>query len=158
MPSSTQNITNANYVRELIELVEKNGVSSIEITRGDESIKIHKQQQVVTDQQSLPAINPPATQPLPNAGVVQGASEKAIGTTTKEVTSPMVGTFYTSPSPDSPAFVQVGDVVNKGDTLCIIEAMKMLNQIKAEESGTIDSIHVEDGAPVEFGQKLFSLK
>ena len=101
---------------------------------------------------AVPAV--PATAPVPAAA--EAAPQPAVPAG-KPVTSPMVGTFYRSPSPEAKPFVQVGDTVKKGDTLCIIEAMKLLNEIEAEEDGVIKEVLVENGQPVEFGQPLFIL-
>ncbi len=143
-------------VKKLIELLEESGISEIEIKEGEESVRISRSiaaqaaplapapvAQVTVPQPALSAA-PAVAAPEP----VPAAAEGTI------IESPMVGTFYASPSPGSPAFVSVGQTVKPGDTICIVEAMKILNQIESEVSGTIKAVLVEDGQPVEFGQPL----
>jgi acetyl-CoA carboxylase biotin carboxyl carrier protein len=142
-------------VKKLIELLDESGIAEIEITEGEESVRISRYS---THAAAPQAVAPPPIQAVaaatPAAAVapapVVEAEEDGYG-----VTAPMVGTFYSAPSPGSPAFVQVGDTVNEGDVLCIVEAMKMMNQIEAEVSGTIKSIRAQNGDPVEYGQILF---
>jgi len=142
-------------VKKLIELLDESGIAEIEITEGEESVRISRYGT------NLGAPVPVAAAPV---AAVAAAATPAPATplTVAEaeedghiVTAPMVGTFYSSSSPGSPPFVQVGDRVNTGDTLCIVEAMKMMNQIEAEVSGSIKSIRVQNGDPVEYGQILF---
>ena len=144
-------------VKKLIELLDESGIAEIEITEGEESVRISRHAAGVAAPVPVaapaPAPAPAATPttPAPAAPVVsQEAEEEG-----HVVTAPMVGTFYSASSPGSPPFVQVGDQVSSGDTLCIVEAMKMMNQIEAEVSGTIKSIRVQNGEPVEYGQILF---
>ncbi len=143
-------------VKKLIELLEESGIAEIEIKEGEESVRISRGS-------TLPAANhivvPPTTAPIAPAAVPvaadttpQAQEDMPSGHT---VDSPMVGTFYEAPAPGQNAFVEVGQSVQEGDTLCIIEAMKMLNQIEADKSGTISAKLVENGQPVEFGQALF---
>ncbi|GAB5413340.1 MAG: acetyl-CoA carboxylase biotin carboxyl carrier protein [Congregibacter sp.] len=154
-------------VKKLIELLEESGIGEIEIKEGEESVRISRG--VSTPQTPMPmhmpsyAIAPPpapAAAPAPAAPAAPApaaaapAPEAASGNVIK---SPMVGTFYRSPSPSSPSFVEVGKTVKEGDVLCIVEAMKMMNQIEAEVSGTIEAVLVENGEPVEFDQPLFSI-
>jgi len=146
-------------VKKLIELLDESGISEIEITEGEESVRITRNAPSVAAPAPAyvaPAFvaPPPEASPLapPAAAAAPAAVDDADG---YEVTAPMVGTFYAAPSPGSPPFVQVGDHVNEGDTLCIVEAMKMMNQIEAEVSGTVKSIRVQSGDPVEYGQILF---
>lgn len=149
-------------VKKLIELLDESGIAEIEITEGEESVRISRYPANVAAPAAAPAMAPPAmmaaTAPAPAAPV---AAPVAAAAEPEEdghaVTAPMVGTFYSSSSPGSPPFVQVGDRVNEGDTLCIVEAMKMMNQIEAEVSGTIKSIRVQNGDPVEYGQILFMI-
>lgn len=143
-------------VKKLIELLEESGIEELEIHEGEESVRITR-----SSRHAAPAPAPhyaPAPQPAPVAHESPAqdtpASDNGKGKLTR---SPMVGTFYRSPRPDAPAFVEVGQKVNAGDVLCIVEAMKMMNQIEADTSGTIDAILVEDGEPVEFDQPLFSI-
>ena len=142
-------------VKKLIELLDESGIAEIEITEGEESVRISRYASSVP----APAIaQAPAPAPAP-AVTPEAASAPAPAAEPEEdghaVTAPMVGTFYSAPSPGSPSFVQVGDRVNEGDTLCIVEAMKMMNQIESEVSGVVKSIRVQNGEPVEYGQILF---
>ena len=143
-------------VKKLIELLDESGIAEIEITEGEESVRISRYAgsvpapQPAVPQPIIAAPAAPAAAPVVSAAPAAEAEDDGFG-----VTAPMVGTFYSSPSPGSPAFVQVGDRVNEGDTLCIVEAMKMMNQIDADVAGTIKSIRVQNGDPVEYGQILF---
>ena len=146
-------------VKKLIELLEESGIGEIEIKEGEESVRISRGVSGIPAGPAsyaappVPAAAPPAAAPAPTpeAG---GAAEEAAG---HIVRSPMVGTFYRSPSPSSPAFVEAGKTVKPGDVLCIVEAMKMMNQIEADVAGTIEKVLVENGEPVEFDQPLFSI-
>ncbi len=136
-------------VKKLIELLEESGIAEIEIHEGEESVRISRYSANAPVQQY--AVAPPA--PVAAAVETESSSESpAISGHT--VNSPMVGTFYTSASPGAPVFCKVGDSVNEGDTICIIEAMKILNQIEADKSGVVKAILVENAQPVEFGQPL----
>ncbi|PHX39291.1 acetyl-CoA carboxylase biotin carboxyl carrier protein subunit [Pseudomonas sp. NZIPFR-PS5] len=145
-------------VKKLIELLEESGIDELEIREGEESVRISRHSKTPAQQYYAPApVAAPA--PAPAAAPVAAAAEapsapKLNGTVVK---SPMVGTFYRTPAPGSPAFVEVGKTVKKGDTICIVEAMKMMNHIEAEVSGTIESILVENGQPVEYAQPLFTI-
>ena len=146
-------------IKKLIELLEESGIAEIEVKEGEESIKLSRASQV-----QQPIIN---TQTHDVSTPISPTIEK---TTQKDelkpdpvsdgdtIDSPMVGTFYRAASPDSKPFVEKGQKVNKGDTVCILEAMKMMNQVTAEQAGTIAEILVEDSEPVEFGQPLFIIK
>jgi len=141
-------------VKKLIELLDESGIAEIEITEGEESVRISR---YGTHAASAAPVAPAALAPL-MAAAPAPASPVAVAEAEEDdhiVTAPMVGTFYSATSPGSPPFVQVGDRVNPGDTLCIVEAMKMMNQIEAEVSGTIKSIRVQNGDPVEYAQILF---
>ena len=146
-------------VKKLIELLDESGISEIEITEGEESVRITRNPPsvaapapaYVTPAFAAPAPEAPPAAP-PATAAAPAAADESDG---YAVTAPMVGTFYAASSPGSPPFVQVGDHVNEGDTLCIVEAMKMMNQIEAEVSGTVKSIRVQSGDPVEYGQILF---
>ena len=142
-------------VKKLIELLEESGISEIEIKEGEESVRISRNGPSMTmpQMQYAPAMAPPMAAPAAAAPVA--AAPEVSG---HVVTSPMVGTFYEAPSPGSAPFVEVGKSVKEGDTLCIIEAMKMLNQIEADKSGVIKQMVVENGQPVEFGQPLFIIE
>jgi len=144
-------------VKKLIELLDESGIAEIEITEGEESVRIsrHVQSTPMPMQMPAPMAAPPviaAAQPAAPAPAPTVAEAEEDGYV---VGAPMVGTFYSASSPGSPPFVQVGDKVSNGDTLCIIEAMKMMNQIDAEVAGTVKSIRVQNGEPVEYGQILF---
>jgi acetyl-CoA carboxylase biotin carboxyl carrier protein len=147
-------------IKKLIELLEESQVAEIEIHEGEESVRISRMSTSVPAPamvQAAPAVAvapPPAAELAPAAATPESAAEPA----TPEghaVTSPMVGTFYEAASPGAKPFVEVGQQVNVGDTLCIVEAMKMLNQIEADKAGTVAAKLVENGQPVEFGQSLF---
>jgi acetyl-CoA carboxylase biotin carboxyl carrier protein len=144
-------------IKKLIELLEESGIAELEIKEGEESVRISRQ--------SAPGMMAPAhytmVPPPPAAApVASAAAESAAESTPEEVSghqirSPMVGTFYSAPSPTAGPFVSVGQKVNVGDTLCIIEAMKMMNQIEADKAGTVKAILAENGQPVEFDQVLY---
>ena len=139
----------------IISLMQKSDLTELEIETQDLKLRMGRPGEgtVVTH-----SVSPPiAPQPAPSASV-QSAAEEATADSANNFKSPMVGTFYRKPSPDDAAFVQVGDHVNKGDTLCIIEAMKVMNEIQADISGEITEIFAEDGDSVEYGQPLFSIK
>ncbi len=146
-------------IKKLIELVEESGISELEISEGEESVRISRS--IPATNYSAPVQNIQIPQPAPAVVAVAPTVEAEViadtnsGTTIK---SPMVGTFYRTPSPESKAFVEVGQSVNVGDVLCIVEAMKMMNQIESEKAGTIKAILVENGQPVEFDQPLFIIE
>ena len=147
-------------VKKLIELLDESGIAEIEITEGEESVRISRHSPGVAAAAPIyapaPLAAPPPQAPAaPAAAAVAAAPVAADDSEGFDVNAPMVGTFYSSSSPGAAAFVQVGDHVNEGDTLCIIEAMKMMNQIDAEVSGNIKSVRVQNGDPVEYGQTLF---
>ena len=141
-------------VKKLIELLEESGIAEIEINEGEESVRISRYSTsapapvAAPVQQLAPA---PAAQAAPAAEDSLDDSAAISGHT---VNAPMVGTFYSAPSPGAPDFVKVGDHVKEGDTICIIEAMKILNQIEADKSGTVKAVLVDNAQPVEFGQPL----
>ena len=145
-------------VKKLIELLEESGIDELEIHEGEESVRISRNngkyftapvQQMV---QATPVVSPSPI--APSASEAAPVAAQLNGTA---VRSPMVGTFYRSPSPTTPMFVEVGQTVKKGDVLCIVEAMKMMNHIESEVSGVIDSILVGNGEPVEYDQPLFTI-
>ncbi|MEX2123805.1 MAG: acetyl-CoA carboxylase biotin carboxyl carrier protein [Woeseia sp.] len=146
-------------VKKLIELLDESGIAEIEITEGEESVRISRHGPSYAPQMPPHAYAPPPAQAPPAPAAPQPAAVAAAESVAEEdgfaVIAPMVGTFYGAASPGSPPFVQLGDRVNQGDTLCIVEAMKMMNQIEAEVAGTIKSIRVQNGEPVEYGQVLF---
>ncbi|NVM74953.1 acetyl-CoA carboxylase biotin carboxyl carrier protein [Duganella sp. SG902] len=149
-------------LKTLIDLVAESDIAELEVTEGESKVRIVKSsaiaqnQMVMMQPQAIPQYHAapaaPAAAPAAAAAPVVAAAAEPTGHVVK---SPMVGTFYRSSSPGAPAFVEVGQSVKEGDTLCIIEAMKLLNEIDADKSGTITQILVENGQPVEFGQPLF---
>ena len=150
-------------LKSLIKLLEDSKLSELEIQEGDYSVKLSKGagQQIISQVPAQPAVsyNSSAQQEaLPISNNSSSATATKPASSGHPVTSPMVGTFYRSPSPDAKSFVEVGDTVSEGDTLCIIEAMKMFNQIEADKSGVIKSIEVENAQPVEYDQVLFIIE
>ena len=142
-------------LKKLIDLVQESGIAELEITEGEEKVKIVKGGVVVAA--AAPTAAPMAeARPAPAAAPAP-ASEAEPVQEGHVVKAPMVGTFYRSPSPDAKPFVEVGQTVKEGDTICIIEAMKLMNEIEADASGTVKAILVENGQPVEYGQPLFIL-
>ena len=145
-----------------MELLEESGIAEIEVKEGEESIKLSRNTQAVQN-----IINPPA-ETNQTIAAIDNVKDTAVTDDKKDkskelpdgdiITSPMVGTFYRSASPESKPFVEKGQKVSKGDTLCILEAMKMMNQVNAETGGTIIDILADDAEPVEFGQPLFVIK
>jgi acetyl-CoA carboxylase biotin carboxyl carrier protein len=148
-------------LKKLIDLVQESGIGEIEITEGEEKVRISRQSTPAPPVfMASPSMQPmtlgaPGTGPAGGSGVESAAAPEPKGHTLK---SPMVGTFYRAPSPGAPAFVEIGQSVSKGQTLCIIEAMKLLNEIESDASGTIKAILVENGQPVEYGQPLFLIE
>ena len=139
-------------VKKLIDLLQESGIAEIEIKEGEESVRISRQSAVMVPSPAMvPAISAatagpaaePAAEPKPEGHVIS---------------APMVGTFYASPSPSSPSFVNIGSRVRKGDVLCIIEAMKIMNQIESDRDGSVSAVLAENGQPVEYGQPLFVIK
>jgi acetyl-CoA carboxylase biotin carboxyl carrier protein len=142
-------------IKKLIELVEESGINELEISEGEESVRISRGGTVMQAAPMMQAAPAPAA-PAAAAPVV--ATEAAPVETGHIVRSPMVGTFYAAGSPDAPAFVEVGQHVNAGDTLCILEAMKMMNQIEADKSGVIKQILAQNEDAIEFDQPLFIIE
>ena len=141
-------------VRRLVEMMEQHDLAEIDLRQGDQRIRLRRGAEV----QLTPAMHyPPAAGPAPTAPVAAGQTPAAADADLKVVTSPMVGTFYAAPNPESPAFVKVGDHVGPESVVCIIEAMKVFNEIQAELSGKVAAVLVETGQPVEFGQPLFKI-
>ena len=147
-------------LKKLIDLVQESGIAELEITEGEEKVRISRVNQIP---QTVVAMPPPAQPALfaPAAAAAAAPAAAAAAPATPEkveghiVKSPMVGTFYRAPSPGAKPFVDLGDRVSPGDTLCIIEAMKLLNEIEADQGGAIKEIYVENGQPVEYGEPLF---
>lgn len=144
-------------VKKLIELLEESNINEIEIKEGEESVRISRGSQVVAaPYPAAPVAAPAAPAPAAVAPAVEAAPEAPVSNG-HVVKSPMVGTFYTAPSPSSPAFIEVGKTVKVGDVICIVEAMKMMNQIEADKAGVIEAILVEDGQPVEYDQPIVTI-
>jgi acetyl-CoA carboxylase biotin carboxyl carrier protein len=146
-------------VKKLIELLEESGIAELEINEGEESVRISRYSSAAASAPVNYAAPPAAPAPAaaPSAPVETESEEESLPSG-HIVKSPMVGTFYSSPSPGAKAFVSVGDSVSEGDTICIVEAMKILNQIEAEVSGTIKAILVDNAQPVEYGQPLMIIE
>jgi acetyl-CoA carboxylase biotin carboxyl carrier protein len=150
-------------IKNILDLIAESDVNEVSLEEGDFKIKVKKQGEVQQVSYAQPAAPQPPAQAAAPAQPQQ--QEAAAGQSSTEdqpdgdtVTSPIVGTFYEAPDPDSDPFVKVGDKVSKGDTLCIVEAMKIMNEIEAEFGGTVEKILVNDGQPVEFEQPLFIIK
>lgn len=143
-------------IKKLIELVEESGISELEISEGEESVRISRSAPVASYPVMQQAYAAPMMQPQAPAAAAAAAAEAPAKAEISGhiVRSPMVGTFYRTPSPDAKAFVEVGQKVNVGDTLCIVEAMKMMNQIEADKAGVVKAILIESGQPVEFDEPL----
>ena len=149
-------------LKKLIDLVQESGIAELEITEGEEKVKIVKGGGIsvvpVAAAAALPQMAPPeAPRAASAAPAAAPAAEPPAGQEGHVVKAPMVGTFYRTPSPDAKAFVEVGQTVKEGQTICIIEAMKLMNEIESDAAGVIKAILVENGQPVEYGQPLFIL-
>jgi len=147
-------------VKKLIELLEESNIDEIEIKEGEESVRISRNGAQAMAMHAAPLYAAPVAPPPPTAPAAAPAPAPAAPAAAPGghiLHSPMVGTFYRSPSPSSASFVEVGQAVKVGDVVCIVEAMKMMNQIEADKSGTIAAVLVENGQPVEFDQPLFSI-
>jgi acetyl-CoA carboxylase biotin carboxyl carrier protein len=143
-------------LKKLIDLVQESGIAELEITEGEEKVKIVKGG--VVSVSAAPVMAMPATAPAAAPAAASAPAEAPDASQEGHVVkAPMVGTFYRSPSPDAKVFVEVGQAVKEGDTICIIEAMKLMNEIEADASGVVKAILVENGQPVEYGQPLFIL-
>lgn len=153
------------HIKSLLNLIAESGVNEVYIEEGDFKIKVKKQSDTVqhvlsgTVQSPVPTVELPAVRPAApatpaNEVPVQKSEPKSNGTVVK---SPIVGTYYSAPSPDAKPFINVGDVVSVGDTLCIIEAMKIMNEIESEVTGTVTKMLVKNGQPVEYDQPLFEI-
>jgi acetyl-CoA carboxylase biotin carboxyl carrier protein len=146
-------------IRRIVELMNEHGLTHFDLTKGDFHLKLKKGADL-DDLRGLLASLPAAQAPSPAAAALPApaAAPAAPVADGVEITSPMVGTFYLKPAPDAPNFVDVGSVVSIGQTLCIIEAMKVMNEIKAERAGTICAYVAEDSTPVQYGDVLFRIK
>jgi acetyl-CoA carboxylase biotin carboxyl carrier protein len=151
-------------IKELIKLVSESGVSEVEVERGDFKVSIKKNEEKTTIVQAAPIMQtaPVALPSLPVAAPVaipvermEAAVSAPAASNLITIKSPMIGTFYNTPSPDKPAFVNIGDEIKPGKVLCIVEAMKLFNEIESEVSGTIVKVLVENASPVEYDQPLF---
>ncbi len=147
-------------LKKLIDLVQESGIGEIEITEGEEKVRISRQApggaQVLMAAPGMQQMSyGPAGGPAPGPAAPAAPPPEPKG---HQLKSPMVGTFYRAPSPGTPPFVEIGQAVTKGQTLCIIEAMKLLNEIESDASGTVKAILVENGQPVEYGQPLFTIE
>lgn len=148
-------------LKKLIDLVQESGIAELEITEGEEKVRIARGGVVSVAQPQTAAAAAPAPAPsaapapAPSAAPAPAAPEPPAASDGHAMKSPMVGTFYRAPSPDAKPFVEVGQVVKEGQTMCVIEAMKLMNEIEADASGTVKAILVENGQPVEYGQALF---
>nr|WP_086938098.1 acetyl-CoA carboxylase biotin carboxyl carrier protein [Thaumasiovibrio occultus] len=149
-------------IKKLIELVEESGISELEISEGEESVRISRHSTVAAaapvQYAAAPVAAPAAAVEAPVAQAAAPAEAAAPAVSGHQVTSPMVGTFYSSPSPDAASFVEIGSTVNVGDALCIVEAMKMMNQIEADKAGVVKAILASDGDAIEFDQPLFVIE
>lgn len=146
-------------IKTLIDLLEASDLVEIEVKEGDDAVRISRATEATPIAAPVAVAAPaPAAAAVPAAEPSVATPAAAPAVAGSKITSPMVGTFYIAPSPEAPPFVEVGQQVQRGDTICIIEAMKMFNQIEAEKSGTIKAILVESGQPVEYGQDLFVIE
>ena len=151
-------------VKKLIELLEESNIGEIEIKEGEQSVRISRHGNQPAAPLAYAATAPVAPAPAPAAALstaelpaAEAAAPAAAPVADNAVLSPMVGTFYRAPGPEAPSFVEVGQTVRAGDVLCIVEAMKMMNQIEADRAGTVSAIHVDNGEAVEFDQPLISI-
>jgi acetyl-CoA carboxylase biotin carboxyl carrier protein len=149
-------------LKKLIDLVQESGIGEIEITEGEEKVRICRQAPGVAPMMMAPGMQPmhyaiPGGAPAAPAAAAPAPAAPP-EPTGHQLKSPMVGTFYRAPSPGAPPFIEVGQQVTKGQTLCIIEAMKLLNEIESDATGTVKAVLVENGQPVEYGQPLFTIE
>ena len=143
-------------IKKLIEMLQESDLNEIEVREGEESVRINREKEVqhFVQAQSEKASNP--TKSVSKRGSLEEDKDEDLNL--KNIKSPMVGTFYRKPAPDKSPFIEVGQKINIGDTVCIVEAMKMMNQVKSEFQGIIKEIHIQDGQPVEFDQLLISIE
>ena len=148
-------------IRKIVELMNEHGLTHFDLTKKDFHLKLKKGADLEDLRGLMAAMPVAAPAPLaaaPSAAPVAAPASSAPAAEGTEITSPMVGTFYQRPAPDAPAFVEVGSTVSVGQVICIIEAMKVMNEIKAEKAGTICAVMAEDGTPVQYGDALFRIK
>jgi acetyl-CoA carboxylase biotin carboxyl carrier protein len=158
-PAGEEILMDLRKLKKLIDLVQESGIAELEITEGEERVRIASGGSVSVTPLAAPApvaaaLLPAGPAPAP-AGAAPAANAAVPAAEGHVVKSPMVGTFYRAPSPDAKPFVEAGGTVKEGETICVIEAMKLMNEIEADASGTIKAILVENGQPVEYGQALF---
>ncbi len=162
LPAETQStLLDIEALRQIIELLENSDVTQLTLRRGEERLTIRRGQGAATVVQAVPAVAAALRGDIPSAERAARPAHAPAPAAEKPgqlVTSPFVGTFYRTPGPDQPPFVELGASVRKGQVLCIVEAMKLMNEIEAETSGTIAEIFVENGDPVDFGQSLFRIE
>ena len=145
-------------LKELVKLMVANDLSEMDLRDTDEQVTIRRQGDTIVAPHMAPVAIAPQVAATPAVQATQAGPPETAEEEGEEIVSPMVGTFYSSPNPDSPSFVNVGGVISEDTTVCIIEAMKIFNEIKAQRTGTILKVLVESGDPVEFGQPLFLVK
>ena len=159
MPRKKGKAMDLRKLKKLIDLVEESGIAEIEVTEGEEKVRITRTTDAAAPVYAAPA---PAAAPVAVPAAAPAAAAPADAPAARDLSnaqkSPMVGTFYRAPGPNAAAFVEVGQQVKAGDTLCIIEAMKLMNEIEAEKSGVVKEILVENGTPVEYGEPLFIIE
>jgi len=142
-------------IKKLIEMLQESDLNEIEVKEGEESVRINRKKEVhISPSAPQVSISPPMQQ----QAISSPATEEESTSELASITSPMVGTFYRSPAPGKPAFVEIGQKIKVGDVVCIVEAMKMMNQVKSDMDGIVREIHIEDGQPVEFDQPLISIE
>jgi acetyl-CoA carboxylase biotin carboxyl carrier protein len=158
-PTPNQDIFDVRKIRRLVELMNEHDLSEIDLRQGDTRVKLRRGAEPVISMPAAPSAPQPAPvrTEAPAAAPAPAAPAAAVEEHIKHITSPMVGTFYAAPDPDSPPYVKVGDNIGPDTTVCIVEAMKVFNQIPAEVGGKIVAVLVENGEPVEFGQALFKV-
>lgn len=145
---------NIKKIKELVDLMNENGLSEVEVEQEGMKIKLSKKMGGVIEQTVTPVAAPVEAAPAPGKAAKPTEATKAL----KEIKAPMVGTFYRAPATDADPYVEVGDIVHKGDVICIIEAMKLMNEVKAETEGRVVEVPVENAEPVEYGQVLFLIE
>ena len=141
-------------IKKLIEMLQESDLNEIEVKEGEESVRINRKKENIV--QTAPSML--ATNQLNKNDNLNETDNSVKSDNHESIVSPMVGTFYRKPAPDKEPFIEVGQIIKKGETVCIIEAMKMMNQVKSEFDGTVVSINIGDGEPVEFGQELISIE
>jgi len=143
-------------IKKLIEMLQESDLNEIEVREGEESVRINREKEVQHFVQAQSETTSKATKSVSKRGSLEEDKDEDLNL--KNIKSPMVGTFYRKPAPDKSPFIEVGQKINIGDTVCIVEAMKMMNQVKSEFQGIIKEIHIQDGQPVEFDQTLISVE